>query len=69
MPLNRRAPRFVIDIAVSGRQETGAVVAGELAVSTTHAHRAVHPVRLSKLQGRPIRVPRMAAGGLYTVLH
>ena len=45
-------PHLVIDVAVSGRQETGALVAGELALSGTHAHTAVHLVRLSKLQGR-----------------
>ena len=45
-------PRWVIDVSVSGRQETGARVAGELALSGTHTHPAVHPVRLSKLQGR-----------------
>ena len=44
-------PRLVIDVAVSGRQETGVLVAGELSLSGTHAHTAVHPVRLSKLQG------------------
>ena len=43
-------PRLVIDVALSGRQETGALVAGELVLSGTHAHTTVHPVRLSKLQ-------------------
>ena len=33
-------------------QETGALGAGELALSGTHAHAAVHPVCQSKLQGR-----------------
>ena len=42
---------LVIDVAVSGRQKTGAFVADELALSGTHAYVAVHPVRLSKLQG------------------
>ena len=37
---------------MSGRQETGALVAAELALSRTHAHTSVHPVLLSKLQGR-----------------
>ena len=45
-------PRVMIDVAVSGRQETGALVAGKLALSGTHAHTAVQLVRLSKLQGR-----------------
>ena len=45
-------PRLVIDVAVFERQETGALVAGELALSGTHAHTAVHPVRRSKLEGR-----------------
>ena len=44
-------PRLVIDVAVSGRQETGALGAAELALSGTHVHTAVNPVRLSKLQG------------------
>ena len=43
---------MVIDVAVFERQETGALVAGELALSGTHAHTAVHPVRRSKLEGR-----------------
>ena len=38
--------RLVIDV------ETGALVAGGLAMSGTHANTAVHPVRLSKLQER-----------------
>ena len=42
----------MVDITVSVRQETGALVAGVLALSGTHTHTAVHPVRLSKLQGR-----------------
>ena len=42
---------MVIDVAVSRRQETGGLVTGELALSGTHAHTAVHPVRLPKLQG------------------
>ena len=46
------SPRFVVDVAVSARPETGALVAGELALSSTHANTAVHPVRLSNLQGR-----------------
>ena len=45
-------PRLVIAVAISGRQETGTLVAGELALSGTHAHMAVPPVRLSNLQGR-----------------
>ena len=45
-------PRVVVDVAVSGRQETGAFGAGELAWSGTLTHAAVHPVCLSKLQGR-----------------
>ena len=40
-------PRLMIDAAVSGRQETGALVAGELALSSTHAHAEEHAVRLS----------------------
>ena len=46
-------PRLVIDVAVSGSQETGALVAGELTLSGNHAHTAVHHIRLSTLQGRP----------------
>ena len=42
---------MVIDVAVSRRQETGALGADELALSGTHAHAAVHPVFLCKLQG------------------
>ena len=42
----------MIDVAVSGKQETGALVAGKLALSGTHAHTEVHRVRLFKLQGR-----------------
>ena len=67
--------RLVIDV------ETGALVAGGLAMSGTHANTAVHPVRLSKLQeragpvfedvgergGGPLRVPWMVAGGLFSV--
>ena len=45
-------PRLVIDVAVPGRQETGALGAGELTLSGTNAHAAVHPVHVSKLQGR-----------------
>ena len=45
-------PRLVVDVAVSGRQETGTLVADELALSVSRAHTAVHPVRLSKLQRR-----------------
>ena len=45
-------PLLVIDVAVSRRQETGALGADELALSGTHAHAAVHPVCQSKLQGR-----------------
>ena len=75
-------PRVVVDVAVSGRQEKGALGAGELALSGTHAHAAAHPLCLSKLQeragpvfrgcvsergGGPLRVPRMAAGGVSSV--
>ena len=49
-------PRLVVDVAVSGRQETGALGADELALSSTHAHAAVYPVCLSKLRGRAGRV-------------
>ena len=42
----------MIDVAIPWRQETGALVAGELALSGTYAHTAVHPVSLSKLHGR-----------------
>ena len=44
-------PRLVIDVAVPGWQETGTLVAGGLALSSLHAHTAVHPVRLSTLPG------------------
>ena len=40
------SPRLVIDVAVSVRQETGALVAGEFTLDGTHAHTAVHPVLL-----------------------
>ena len=40
----------MIDVAVSERQDTGALVAGGLALSGTYAYTAGHPVRLSKLQ-------------------
>ena len=42
----------MIDVAVSGRQETGALVAGELALRGTHVNTAVKPVYQSTLQGR-----------------
>ena len=45
-------PPVVVDVAVSGRQETGALGAGELALVDSHVHAAVHPVCPSKLQGR-----------------
>ena len=41
---------MVIYLAVSRRQETGVLVAGKLAMSSTHADTVVYPVRLSKLQ-------------------
>ena len=43
------APRVVIDLAMSGRQETGALGTDEFALSGIHAHAAVHPIFLSKL--------------------
>ena len=75
-------PPVVVDVAVSGRQETGALGAGELALSGTQPHAAVHPVCLPYVSGAcrpnirgydgergggPLRVPRMAAGGLSSV--
>ena len=45
-------PRVVVDVAVSGRQEMDALGVGEIALSGTLAHAAVHPVYLFKLQGR-----------------
>ena len=45
-------PRLVIDVAISERQETGALGGDELALSGTHAHTAVHSICMSKLQGR-----------------
>ena len=45
-------PPLVIDVTVSRRQETGALVTGEFALSDTHTHTAAHPVRLPKLQRR-----------------
>ena len=45
-------PRVVVEVAVSGRQETTALGAGVLALSGTYAHAVVHPACLSKLQGR-----------------
>ena len=44
--------RVVVDVPVSRRQETGALGAGELALSGTHAHKAVRSVFMCKLQGR-----------------
>ena len=51
--LNRElsSERLVVDVAVSVRQETGALVAGKLALSTTHSQSVAHPVHLSKIQG------------------
>ena len=46
------SPRLLVDMAVSRREKTGVLVAGELALSGTHAHMAVRPIRLPKLQGR-----------------
>ena len=43
------SPSLKSDVAVSRRQKTGALVAGELALSRTYAHTAVHPISLSKL--------------------
>ena len=42
-------PRSAIEVAVSWRQEAGALVAGELALSGAPVHTAVHKIRLSKL--------------------
>ena len=44
-------PRLVIDVAVSGKLERRTFGTGELALSGSHGHSAVHPVYLSKLQG------------------
>ena len=46
------SPRLLVDVAVSRRQKTGALVAGELALSGAHARTVVRPINLSKLQGR-----------------
>ena len=45
-------PRLLVGVAVSRRQRTGALVAGELRLSGTPAHTVVRGVRLSKLQAR-----------------
>ena len=45
-------PSLQVDVAVSRRQKTGALVAGELALSGAHARTVVRPINLSKLQGR-----------------
>ena len=72
-------PRLVIEVAVPRRRETD--VSSRASLSGTHAHTAVHPVRLSNLQwrrpsirgcvdergGGPTRVPRMVVGGLSSV--
>ena len=39
------SPRFAVDVAVSRRQGTSVLVTGELMLSGTLAHAAVHPVR------------------------
>ena len=46
------SPRAIVDVAVSRKQKTCTLVAGELALSGTHAHTTVRPARLSKLKGR-----------------
>ena len=46
------SPRFTVDVAVSRRRKTDALVADELALSGTHAHTTVRPVGPAKLQGR-----------------
>ena len=51
-------PRLMVDVAASGRQDTGALGAGELTLSGTQAHAAVHPVRLS-CRGAPAQYSRM----------
>ena len=46
-------PRFLVDVAVSKRWKTGALVTSELALSgDTYANTAACPVRLSTLPGR-----------------
>ena len=42
---------MAVDVAVFRRQETDALAVGELALSGTHAHTAVHPAHLSKFLG------------------
>lgn len=44
--------RLAIGATVSARQGTGTLVGGELVLSDTHAHTAVHPVLLPKLLWR-----------------
>ena len=46
--------RLAIDVAVRVRQETDALVAGEFALSGTHADTVVHSIRLS--EGRVVPV-------------
>ena len=77
------SPRSLVDVAVSRRQKTGALVAGEFASSGTHAHTAVRPVRCAEVaearrpsswgcvdesEGGPIDVPKTVGGGLSSVL-
>lgn len=44
--------RLLVDVAIPQRQKTTALIAGELALSGTHAHTAVCPVCHSTLQLR-----------------
>ena len=46
-------PRLVAYVAVSGRQETGALVAGELGLSGTHAHRRYTGFSCLSCRGSP----------------
>lgn len=45
-------PRLLVDVAVTRRQKTGALVAGKLALSGAHAQTVVCPILLPTLQGR-----------------
>ena len=46
------SPCSLVNVGLSRRQKTGALVAHEFALSGTHAHTVVRPVRLPKLKGR-----------------
>ena len=71
-------PRVMIDVAVSGRQETGALVAGELGLSGTHAHRRYTGFSCLSCRGAPtvpydvwarVAEVRFASPGWLSLIH